>query len=63
MLFDALLYYFLSQSNIPLAQKAVTWANVYFSIISDIFGGAVARVIIGSLTHLFIEARTRHQGA
>jgi hypothetical protein len=53
---DAALYYFNFNSNNPLAAKFATWPNVYFSLICDLFGGAIGGVIIGSLLHLFVTS-------
>jgi hypothetical protein len=54
-LFDAAMYYSTFYIGGPLAPKIATWSNVYFSLICDIFGGAIGGVIIGSLLHLFVE--------
>jgi len=54
-LLDVAFYYYMFHSDNPIAPKIATWSNVYFSLISDIFGGAIGGVIIGSLLHFFVE--------
>jgi hypothetical protein len=50
-------------SDNPIAPKIATWSNVYFSLISDIFGGAIGGVIIGSLLHFFCRSYPQEANA
>jgi len=54
ILYDLTAYYFVARSI--KYEKIASLPNIYFSFISDIFGGAVGGVIIGSLFHLYREA-------
>jgi hypothetical protein len=56
ILYDAVIYYLAIKNNSAIASLTASWSNIYFSMICDLFGGAVAGVIIGSLLHLYIEA-------
>jgi hypothetical protein len=53
-LFDAMMYCWLFRLNNALTSQLATWSNIYFSLICDLFGGAIGGVIIGSLLHLFV---------
>jgi hypothetical protein len=55
ILSDAMVYYLIIKNNSPIASLMASWSNIYFSMICDLFGGAVAGVIIGSLLHLYME--------
>jgi tetratricopeptide (TPR) repeat protein len=56
---DAALYYPLFRiDNAPTSHLAI-WTNMYFSLVCDLFGGAIGGIIIGSLLHLFVTRTTK----
>jgi hypothetical protein len=58
-LLDAVFYYFALGGTNTLTSKLVTWSDVYFSLICDLFGGAIGGLIIGSLLHLFVTSTVK----
>jgi hypothetical protein len=53
--FDAIAYVLLWQSDVLELRALANWGNVYFSLLSNIFGGMAGGLIIGSVIHLFVE--------
>jgi len=58
-LLDAVFYYFAFGGTNTLTSKLVTWSDVYFSLICDLFGGVIGGLIIGSLLHLFVTSTVK----
>jgi hypothetical protein len=52
-LLDALMFYLSWNHPVDAIRTAATWNNVYFSLLSNVFGGAVGGFLIGAAVHLY----------